>query len=129
MAAIDKLKEILDFKVNSNGKLLPCKINPPQKANANLIALFYNNENVVYKVGRTTRAGVYGTGVQVVVRNNNYDKARTAAFSTLEFLSVNRDSRTGVLMFPLEDIGPIYQGIDESGMENWSFNIIMKGEK
>jgi hypothetical protein len=99
----------------------------------NHIALYYveDTENETYHLGRYTKIGFYSTEIQVGVRHNDYDKARTACYSALEHLGVNRknpDNSTGISL-DLHEATPEYKGIEDTGAELWAFNLFIKGAK
>lgn len=128
MASIDDLKTLLNFKISDGSKLLPCKVFPSQRATGNYISLFYNGDNDILALGKHTRVGSYIQGVQVAVRHTKYEKARTAALSALEYLSVVRDDIAGVFYNTQETEAPSFLGVDDTGANVWGFTIRMIGD-
>ena len=130
MSSIDTLKTLLHLKV-SDGKIkLPSFVNPNQRGSTNHIALYYldDTENATLKIGKHVQIGFYSTEIQVAIRHTDYTKARTACYSALEYLGVNRDANTGIY-YDVRDSTPVYKGIDDTGAEVWSFDIFLKGAK
>ena len=125
MASIDNLKSRIHHKVLAGRYKLPCYINDKNITEQNAIILFYTNDNDFVS---TSKAPYYRTGVQVCIRHNDYNTARNAAHSVLEYINADRKTIAGVYWIP--ETTPIYLGLDEqTGGYIFGFDVNMKGAK
>ena len=134
MSAAQQLSDLIHQQIIVDGFGLPCFLEPEQFKVNNLIAIFYNTDtetNVqAWHLGRHSKIGYYRTPIKVTVRHNKYNKARDAAFDTMEFLSVNRNgiADATIQLLP-ENQAPIFDGVDQSGGNNWTIELNLIGGK
>jgi hypothetical protein len=128
--SIYKLRDLLRGQIRGGtNKKLSVYVNDKQPSEQNCICLFYNNDDgfvstIQYK------APYYRNGIQVSIRHNDYDQARTSAYETLEYINANRKTLTGVYFMPEPDTIPTFIGEDTITKGYWfAFNINSKGAK
>lgn len=126
--SIYKLRDLIRGKISGgNNKKLSIYVNDKQPQEQNCICLFYNEDNEwVSDIHK--KAPYYRNGCQVSIRHNDYDQARTSAYTALEYINANRKTLTGVYFIP--DTTPIFAGDDVSNKGYWfTFNVNIKGAK
>lgn len=124
MSAIDNLKTLLVGKISDNKSKLSVYVNDQNVTELNSIRLFYNGTSSWVSVTQTN-APYYSNGVQVAVRHENYDRARSCAYKTLEYINANRKTMSGYYWIP-QNV-PLYAGIDSIGGHVFTFDINTKG--
>ena len=125
MASIDNLKSILNNRFSDGRLKLRCSTNEDRPSEMKGIYLYYNGQN---SFCTQTRASYYNNGVQVCVRHNDYDKARTISYNILEYINMNRKTYSTVYFDP--DSVPEYLGESENhGGYVWAFNLMLRGGK
>lgn len=125
--SIYKLRDLLQSKISGgNNRKLSVYVNEKQPQEQNCICLFYNEDNDwVSEIQR--KAPYYRNGIQVSVRHNDYDQARTSAYATLEYINANRKTLPGVYFIPAGGT-PTFLGDDVTTKGHWfAFNINSKG--
>jgi hypothetical protein len=125
--SIYKLRDLLQGNISDGKRGLSVNVNERQPSGQNAIHLYYTEDNGwVSEI--QSKAPYYRHEVQVSVRHDDYDKARTASFTALEYINVNRKTLAGVYFIP--STTPIFAGIDERTNGYWfTFNINIKGAK
>jgi hypothetical protein len=125
--SIYKLRDLLQGNISDGTRGLGVNVNEKQPSGQNAIHLYYTEDNDwVSEIQK--KANYYRHNVQVAVRHNDYDKARNASFTALEYINENRKTLTGVYFMP--DTTPIFAGIDERTNGYWfTFTINIKGAK
>jgi hypothetical protein len=125
--AIYKLRDLIHLKITDGSRKLPVYVNEGQPSGQNAIHLFYTEDNDwVSEI--TKKAPYYRHQIQVSIRHNDYNKARSTAFTALEYINANRKTLTGLYFMP--DTTPIYAGQDAGNEGYWfTFNINSKGAK
>lgn len=122
--AIDTLQSILNFKVTDGSMKLPVYVNEWINSKNNGIYLFYNGDTTYT---RNTLAAYYNQAIQIAVKHSDYDKARSSAFTAIEYLNSRRKSGDN---YYRPETAPTYAGIDDnSGCHVWTFDIISQGGK
>jgi hypothetical protein len=128
MASIDTLKTLINHKIgytnNNGGTKYNVFVNENNKSPQNGIFLFYTNDNAFVS---TSRASYYQNSIQVAVKNNDYDRARTSAYNCLEYIRAREKTTSGVYFIP--STTPTYLGIDDMGSYVWTFDVMIKGAK
>jgi hypothetical protein len=128
MASIDTLKTLINNNIGerdgNTGTKYNVYVNETNKSPRNGIYLFYTNDNSYVS---TSRASYYNNSVQVAVKHNDYDKARTSAYNCLEYIRSNEKNSTGVYFIP--NTTPIFLGLDDNGSYIWAFDLMIKGAK
>jgi hypothetical protein len=124
MSAIDKVKTLIGGRFSDGRSKLSCYVNEKNVTEMNCIRLFYTNDNdwvsAIHK-----NAPYYKTGIQVSVRHNDYDKARSLAFSIVEYINSHRKTEKGYWWIPRSV--PLYVGVDSIGGYVWAFNLETQG--
>jgi hypothetical protein len=130
MSAITDLKNTLNNQILAGvGKKkfrLPCYDNPDQENISDCIQLFYLTGGSTLQLGKHSQIGFYSQLIQVAVRHSDYNEARQAAFSSLEYLNTQKCSISGIT-YDTRDSIPEYLGKDDTGAFVWAFNIFTKG--
>ncbi len=122
MNLIDDIKTILHNAVSDGKYRLPCKANQTTIEPVNGIFLYYTNENTFTG---NTRAPYYSVGVQVAIRHNDYDKARSVALLANQKLKANPGQTTGTYISVVSP--PEYKGVDNAGGYIFGFDTQCKG--
>ena len=124
MASIDNLKLMLNHRFSDGRSKITCYANEKNKSEMRGIILYYNGQG---GFNTQTRASYYTNGVQVAVRLNDYNSARTVAYSILEYINSNRKAYSTVYFDP--DSVPEYLGESDKGGYVWAFNLMLRGGK
>lgn len=124
MAAIDTLKTLIGSKISDGKKKLSAYVNEKEIKESNCIAIYYTGQSDFVS---TSKAKYYGNRVQVTVRYETYDKARSLAFDVMEYINSNRHNTAGVYFIP--ETVPVYLGVDQTAGYVWGFEVSMKGSE
>lgn len=124
MSAITEIKTLLAGRFSDGTKKLSVYSDDKNVTEMNCIRLFYKNDNTWVSTTQTL-APYYRTGIQVTVRHNDYEKARTMCYTIMEYINDNRKTKASYYFIP-EGV-PSYLGLDSIGGFVWGFNLSVKG--
>jgi hypothetical protein len=121
------LRDILHQQVSDGKRNMSVFVNEKQPSGQNAIHLYYTGDTD-YVSETQRKAPYYRINIQVAVRHNDYDSARTASFTALEYINANRKPNNANYFIP--ETTPIFNGQDERTKGYWfTFTVNTKGVK
>jgi hypothetical protein len=127
--SIDKLRDLLKFKILVNKKKMNVLVDPASNdKSGDTIMLFYNQDNESLQMGSTTQVGYYRTGVQVACRHSKNQHARKMAYLAISYLKTQKNAMDGVFI-SIVNQSPKFTGIDETGNSVWVFDINLTSQE
>jgi hypothetical protein len=120
------LRDLLQNKISAgNNRTFSVYVNDKQPSGQNTIRLFYTGDTDWVS---ESKANYYRTNIQVAVRHNDYDSARTGAYTALEYINAHRKDSDANYFIP--DTTPISAGQDDKTKGYWwVFTVNIKGVK